>query len=103
MDERVDKIRHQITLKFNADEQVGSGQLPVTYFRISYQNANPALAQKIAQSRPNPNRKKWLIFSLVLNFAILGVFKYFNFFVDSFAGSLDTLGFHHIPLPLIPA
>jgi len=59
------------------------------------------IAQKIAQSRPNPNRKKWLIFSLVLNFAILGVFKYFNFFVDSFAGSLDTLGFHHIPLPLI--
>src|SRR5437899_1289453 len=59
------------------------------------------IAQKIAQSRPDPNRKKWLIFSLVLNFAILGVFKYFNFFVDSFAGSLDTLGFHHIPLPLI--
>jgi len=59
------------------------------------------IAQKIAQSRPNPNRKQWFIFSLVLNFAILGVFKYFNFFVDSFAGSLDTLGFHHIPLPLI--
>src|SRR5437879_4907972 len=45
------------------------------------------IAQKIAQSRPNPNRKKWLIFSLVLNFAILGVFKYFNF-----AWSAESVG-----------
>jgi D-alanyl-lipoteichoic acid acyltransferase DltB (MBOAT superfamily) len=37
----------------------------------------------------------------VLNFAILGIFKYFNFFADSFAGSLEALGIHHIPLPLI--
>jgi alginate O-acetyltransferase complex protein AlgI len=59
------------------------------------------IAQKIAETRQDLNRKRWLIFSLVLNFAILGVFKYFNFFVDSFSVSLDTLGFHHIPLPLI--
>jgi D-alanyl-lipoteichoic acid acyltransferase DltB (MBOAT superfamily) len=36
-----------------------------------------------------------------VNFAILGVFKYFNFFADSFVSALDTLGLHHIPLPLI--
>src|SRR6202171_5141568 len=59
------------------------------------------IAQRIEPSNANPNRKKWLIFSLALNFSILGVFKYFNFFVDSFSGALATLGIHHIPLPLI--
>ncbi len=61
------------------------------------------IAQRIepSQANLNGNRKKWLIFSLVLNFSILGVFKYFNFFVDSFSGALATLGIHHIPLPLI--
>src|SRR5258708_25250704 len=61
------------------------------------------IAQRIdpSQANPNPNRKKWLVFSLVLNFSILGVVKYFNFFVDSFSGALGTLGIHNIPLPLI--
>src|SRR5712664_812810 len=61
------------------------------------------IAQRIepSQANLNGNRKKWLIFSLVLNFSILGVFQYFNFFVDSFSGALATLGIHHIPLPLI--
>jgi alginate O-acetyltransferase complex protein AlgI len=59
------------------------------------------IAQKIASGCPEAHRKKWLIFSLVLNFAILGTFKYFNFFVDSFSGALGTLGIQNIPLPLI--
>jgi D-alanyl-lipoteichoic acid acyltransferase DltB (MBOAT superfamily) len=59
------------------------------------------IAQKIAPEVQNPNRRKWFIFSLVLNFSILGIFKYFNFFVDSFAGAMDTLGMHHLPMPLI--
>jgi alginate O-acetyltransferase complex protein AlgI len=59
------------------------------------------IAQKIDPSRADTNRKKWLIFSLVLNFSILGVFKYFNFFADSFSATLNTLGVHNIPLPLI--
>src|SRR6266849_10410950 len=59
------------------------------------------IAQRIEPSHANPNRKKWLIFSLALNFSILGVFKYFSFFVDSFSGALATFGIHHIPLPLI--
>lgn len=59
------------------------------------------IAQKIVPGRPDANRKKWLIFSLVLNFSILGIFKYFNFFVDSFSGAMGTLGIHNIPLPLI--
>jgi len=59
------------------------------------------IAQKIAPSRLDVNRKKWFIFSLVLNFSILGTFKYFNFFVDSFSTALGTLGFHDIPVALI--
>jgi alginate O-acetyltransferase complex protein AlgI len=59
------------------------------------------IAQRIEPSHADPNRIKWFIFSLALNFSILGVFKYFNFFVDSFSGALGTLGIHHVPVPLI--
>lgn len=59
------------------------------------------IAPKVAPGRPEAGRKRWLIFSLVLNFAILGVFKYFNFFAGSFAGALHQLGLHHVSLPLI--
>src|SRR2546429_4557418 len=59
------------------------------------------IAQRITPSRTDANRKKWLIFSLVLNFGILGVFKNFDFFTGSFSSVLETLGIHHIPLPLI--
>jgi alginate O-acetyltransferase complex protein AlgI len=59
------------------------------------------IAQKIAPDRGDANRKKWFIFSLLLNFSILGTFKYFNFFVDSFSAALGTLGVPNIPLPLI--
>ncbi len=59
------------------------------------------ISQKIAPASGNANRKTWFVFSLLLNFSILGTFKYFNFFVDSFSAALGTLGFHNIPLPLI--
>ena len=59
------------------------------------------IAQKISPASANPNRKIWFVFSLILNFSILGTFKYFNFFTDSFSTLLGTLGIHNIPLPLI--
>jgi alginate O-acetyltransferase complex protein AlgI len=59
------------------------------------------IAQKIAPNRRDTNRKKWFIFSLVLNFSILGIFKYFNFFADSFSVALTTLGIHYVPLPFL--
>jgi alginate O-acetyltransferase complex protein AlgI len=57
------------------------------------------VSQKIAPG--HADRKKWLIVSLIANVTILGIFKYFNFFVDSFDETLKTLGVHNIPLPLI--
>src|SRR6266446_6744948 len=54
------------------------------------------IARKIDPGRGDANRGKWFICSLVLNFSILGTFKYFNFFVDSFSTALETLGFHNI-------
>jgi D-alanyl-lipoteichoic acid acyltransferase DltB (MBOAT superfamily) len=59
------------------------------------------IAQKISANNGDTSRKKWLIFSLILNFSTLGVFKYFNFFADSLSAALNTLGVHNIPLPLI--
>src|ERR1700730_17560539 len=56
------------------------------------------IARKIVPSRLDTNRKMWFIFSLVLNFSILGTFKYFNFFADSFSSALNILGVHNIPL-----
>src|SRR5262245_31810845 len=47
MDQQVLKLNGQISVKFEAERR-GNVQLPLTYFRISYQNRNPALAQKIA-------------------------------------------------------
>jgi len=59
------------------------------------------IAQKIVPAQQNPHRRKWFIFSLALNFTILGIFKYFDFFAGSFIGMLNNLGLHNIPLPLI--
>ena len=50
MDEKVLRIGDQININFEFEKNMGSlgRQLPLTYFRISYQNRDPELAQKIA-------------------------------------------------------
>jgi alginate O-acetyltransferase complex protein AlgI len=55
------------------------------------------LSRRIAASVDAVLRKQLLVVSLVLNFAFLGFFKYFNFFTDSFADLLVTLGAHNVP------
>ncbi len=47
MDEQVLKLRNQINISFQLEKSDGK-TLPLTYFRISYQNQNPELAMKIA-------------------------------------------------------
>jgi len=56
------------------------------------------VARKIGASSDEHSRRLLLIFSLVLNFAFLGVFKYFNFFVDSVVHLTALLGMKEIPV-----
>jgi len=52
------------------------------------------IAIKIADTEDVKARRWLLALSLVINFAILGFFKYFNFFTDSVVRGLSTFGFH---------
>lgn len=45
-------------------------------------------------------RKRLLIISLATNLGLLGVFKYFNFFLESFYAVAASLGFHPLPVYL---
>ena len=59
------------------------------------------LAQKIADSSNAHVRRTLLTFSLVLNFGFLGVFKYYNFFANSLADGLASLGIASLSLPVL--
>lgn len=49
------------------------------------------IAHKIYSSKHY--KKTWLWFSIIVNLCFLGVFKYFNFFIDNFSEALTILGF----------
>jgi alginate O-acetyltransferase complex protein AlgI len=49
-------------------------------------------AHLIDQSDSPARRRTALLVSIMLNLGFLGFFKYFNFFIDSFARLMDTLG-----------
>src|SRR5438309_1238491 len=50
------------------------------------------IARAIQGSKVQSARRRLLVLSLVANFAILGIFKYFNFFADSFVHLLGAFG-----------
>jgi alginate O-acetyltransferase complex protein AlgI len=56
------------------------------------------VARKIAATSNDRTRRLLLLFSIVLNLSFLGVFKYFNFFVDSTARLAALLGLKQIPV-----
>lgn len=47
---------------------------------------------KIEHSRSKKAQKIWFWISIAANFGFLGIFKYYNFFVDSFADALSIMG-----------
>ena len=49
---------------------------------------------KISDTKSPLNRKMWLVISVTINLGFLVVFKYYNFFADSFAELLKAFGFH---------
>jgi len=59
------------------------------------------IAKKIPGLSSPAQRRALLILSLAVNFSFLGFFKYFNFFVQSFATLLSTVGFHNVPITLL--
>jgi len=52
---------------------------------------------RVAEERA---RRRWLFASLGVNLGILGTFKYFDFFADSAAGLLESIGFSADPVTL---
>src|SRR5260221_1653286 len=48
-------------------------------------------------------RKSWLLASILINVGFLGIFKYYNFFIESFADLLRSIGFqpHYTTLQII--
>ena len=55
-------------------------------------------ARFIAASEDATRRRLLLTLSLVVNLGFLAAFKYFDFFIDSFATVLTSLGFHSVPV-----
>ncbi|RZK68922.1 MAG: MBOAT family protein [Pedobacter sp.] len=47
---------------------------------------------KMAEAATERGKKFWFWLSVTINLGFLGVFKYYNFFVDSFADGLSLLG-----------
>jgi D-alanyl-lipoteichoic acid acyltransferase DltB (MBOAT superfamily) len=55
------------------------------------------IARKIQDTRDRIAQRRFLIASLIVNFTILGFFKYFNFFLGSTSHVLDAVGLHMVP------
>lgn len=47
---------------------------------------------KIHEANNQRNKKFWLWLSISINLGILGIFKYYDFFAESFAEALSSLG-----------
>jgi D-alanyl-lipoteichoic acid acyltransferase DltB (MBOAT superfamily) len=68
--------------------------------------ANYGLGVAIEKAKDDTPRRLWLWTGIILNIGLLGYFKYFSFFYDSFVDALNLVGGHHghlvlaIALPL---
>lgn len=57
-------------------------------------------AIKIENSQKESMRKLWLWLCIVINLGFLGLFKYYNFFADSFSELANSFGLHSSPIVL---
>jgi len=55
---------------------------------------------KMTESKTKRVKKIWLVISIVINLGFLGIFKYYNFFAESFAEAISHLGFNVNPWSL---
>lgn len=49
---------------------------------------------KMGEAQTKNNKKFWFWLSIIINLGFLGFFKYYNFFISSFAEAIANLGFH---------
>jgi alginate O-acetyltransferase complex protein AlgI len=55
---------------------------------------------QIEKGKSESQRKFWFWLSIIVNLGFLGIFKYFNFFADSFSNVLNTVGIQSSPIVL---
>jgi len=55
---------------------------------------------KMSESKNQNSKKFWFWLSISINIGFLGVFKYYNFFAESFAIAIDNIGFSVNPWTL---
>ncbi len=55
---------------------------------------------KMQNSQNLGNKRFWFWLSIIINLGFLGVFKYYNFFTESFAKAISQLGLHVNPLTI---
>ena len=55
---------------------------------------------KLGESKNQKNRKFWFWLSISINLGFLGVFKYYNFFAETFASSMSQFGYLINPMLL---
>ena len=76
-----------------------------TFLLIFSSGMDFILGRQIHRTPESEHRKRrmWLIFSVLINLGILGFFKYFNFFVESFVSTFTLLGgeLNYRPLQII--
>ena len=59
------------------------------------------VARRIAGTTDRAKRRRWLFVSLIANLGVLAFFKYFNFFIDTAAPIVESLGLSSQTLPII--
>ena len=67
---------------------------------IASATMNWAVAEMIDRAPSRAASRGWMILGVVLNLTVLGVFKYYGFFVEQLGAGLDLLGLHR-DLPLL--
>ncbi|WP_396156674.1 MBOAT family O-acyltransferase [Flavobacterium sp.] len=55
---------------------------------------------KMSDSKSKAQKKFWFVVSVSINLGFLGIFKYYNFFSESFAGLISNFGFKINPYTL---
>ena len=59
------------------------------------------VARQISQTEHAGHRRRLLLVSLLANLGVLGFFKYFNFFIETAAPLLESIGLSSSTLPII--